>query len=214
MQRPKRSSNSRRWQRNTAGSTAVICGAKATPRCRRSRRRCASAAKRIFRLRSSDLKMKSLVAQAMQQGAFGISTALIYPPGHYAKTEEIIELAKVAAQYGGIYGSHMRSEGNTEVQAIQEALRIGREANIPVEIFRSEDEVSGSAGDATRRVRNLHCADLSAWPLCKDRRDHRTREGGSAIRRDLRQSYAERRQHRGAGDPGGAAHRPRSEYSG
>jgi N-acyl-D-amino-acid deacylase len=56
-------------------------------------------------------KMKSLVAQAMQQGAFGISTALIYPPGHYAKTEELIELAKVAARYGGIYASHMRSEG-------------------------------------------------------------------------------------------------------
>src|SRR5229473_7979014 len=54
-------------------------------------------------------KMKALVAQAMEQGALGISTALIYPPGHYAKTEELIELAKVAAQYGGIYASHMRS---------------------------------------------------------------------------------------------------------
>src|SRR3954452_13258516 len=80
-------------------------------------------------------KMKSLVEQAMQQGALGVSTALIYPPGHYAKTEELIELAKVAAEYGGIYGSHMRSEGNAEVEAIQEALRIVREANIPVEIF-------------------------------------------------------------------------------
>src|SRR5215467_8356849 len=54
-------------------------------------------------------KMKSLVAEAMQQGAFGLSTSLIYPPGHYAKTEELIELAKVASQYGGIYASHMRS---------------------------------------------------------------------------------------------------------
>src|SRR5437899_4985314 len=80
-------------------------------------------------------KMKSLVAQAMQQGAFGISTALIYPPGHYAKTEELIELAKVAAQYGGIYASHMRSEGQSERDAIEEALRIGREARLPVEIF-------------------------------------------------------------------------------
>ena len=80
-------------------------------------------------------KMKSLVYQAMRDGAFGISTALIYPPGHYAKTEELIELAKVASQYGGIYGSHMRSEGQSEVAAIDEALRIGREANIPVEIF-------------------------------------------------------------------------------
>jgi N-acyl-D-amino-acid deacylase len=80
-------------------------------------------------------KMKSLVAEAMQQGAFGISTALIYPPGHYAKTEELIELAKVASQYGGIYGTHMRSEGQTEIAAINEALRIGREGHLPVEIF-------------------------------------------------------------------------------
>jgi N-acyl-D-amino-acid deacylase len=80
-------------------------------------------------------KMKTLVAQAMQDGAFGVSTALIYPPGHYAKTEELVELAKVAAQYGGIYATHMRSEGQSEPQAIAEALRIGREANLPVEIF-------------------------------------------------------------------------------
>lgn len=80
-------------------------------------------------------KMKALVAQAMQQGAFGISTALIYPPGHYAKTEELIELAKVAAQYGGIYGTHMRSEGQSEPEAIIETLRIGREAHLPIEIF-------------------------------------------------------------------------------
>lgn len=80
-------------------------------------------------------KMKSLVAEAMRQGAFGISTALIYPPGHYAKTEELIELAKVASQYGGLYASHMRSEGQSEMEAIDEAIRIGREANLPVEIF-------------------------------------------------------------------------------
>ncbi len=80
-------------------------------------------------------KMKALVEQAMQQGAMGVSTALIYPPGHYAKTEELIELAKVAARYGGIYASHMRSEGRNEGEAIEEALRIGREARIPVEIF-------------------------------------------------------------------------------
>jgi len=80
-------------------------------------------------------KMKSLVAEAMQQGAFGVSTALIYPPGHYAKTEELIELAKVAGQYGGIYASHMRSEGQSETAALEEALRIGREGQLPVEIF-------------------------------------------------------------------------------
>src|SRR5215471_17734089 len=80
-------------------------------------------------------QMKSLVAQAMQDGAFGISTALIYPPGHYAKTEELVELAKVVSAYGGLYASHMRSEGQTEEAAIGEALRIGREAHVPVEVF-------------------------------------------------------------------------------
>jgi N-acyl-D-amino-acid deacylase len=80
-------------------------------------------------------KMKSLVDQAMKDGAFGISTALIYPPGHYATTEELIELAKVAARYGGLYASHMRSEGASEMAAIDEAIRIGREAGLPVEIF-------------------------------------------------------------------------------
>jgi N-acyl-D-amino-acid deacylase len=80
-------------------------------------------------------KMKGLVAEAMQRGALGVSTALIYPPGHYAKTDELIELAKVVSQYGGIYASHMRSEGQSETIAIDEALRIGREAHVPVEIF-------------------------------------------------------------------------------
>jgi N-acyl-D-amino-acid deacylase len=103
-------------------------------------------------------KMKALVAQAMQDGAFGISTALIYPPGHYAKTDELIELAKVASQYGGIYGTHMRSEGQTETLAIDEALRIGREARLPVEIFHLK--VSGKTrwGNMTKVVAQIQAA--------------------------------------------------------
>lgn len=80
-------------------------------------------------------QMKALVEQAMKDGALGLSSALIYPPGHYAKTEELIELAKVAARYGGIYATHMRSEGKSETAALDEAIRIGREAGLPVEIF-------------------------------------------------------------------------------
>jgi dihydroorotase/N-acyl-D-amino-acid deacylase len=80
-------------------------------------------------------QMKALVADAMRDGALGISTALIYPPGHYAKTEELIELAKVASRYGGLYATHMRSEGAAEMAALDEAIRIGREALLPVEIF-------------------------------------------------------------------------------
>lgn len=103
-------------------------------------------------------QMKALVAQGMKDGAFGVSTALIYPPGHYAKTEELIELSKVAAQYGGIYGSHMRSEGQSEPAAIEEALRIGREAKLPVEIFHLK--VSGKTrwGNMTKIVAQIQAA--------------------------------------------------------
>ncbi len=84
---------------------------------------------------SSELEeMKELVAKAMEDGAVGLSTGLIYTPGCYAKTEEIIELAKVAAEYNGIYASHIRGEGDTLLEAVKEAIRIGREASIPVEI--------------------------------------------------------------------------------
>ena len=100
-------------------------------------------------------KMKALVAQAMQQGALGISTALIYPPGHYAKTEELIELAKVAAHYGGIYATHMRSEGLNEVAAIREALRIGQEAQLPVEIFHLKVSGKSRAGKMIEIVRMI-----------------------------------------------------------
>ncbi len=80
-------------------------------------------------------KMKDIVAKAMQDGSVGLSTALIYPPGTYAKTEEIIELAKVASQYGGVYFSHMRNESGQLLDAIQETIRIGEEARIPVHIY-------------------------------------------------------------------------------
>ncbi len=80
-------------------------------------------------------EMEIMVDDAMSDGAMGISTALIYSPGSYAKTDELIALAKVAARKGGIYASHIRNEGDAEMDALNEAFRIGREANIPVEIF-------------------------------------------------------------------------------
>ncbi len=80
-------------------------------------------------------RMEELVHQAMLDGAVGLSTALQYAPAPYAKTEELIGLAREAARYGGIYATHMRSEGNAEPAAIDEAIRIGREAHIPVEIW-------------------------------------------------------------------------------
>ncbi|MGH9731139.1 MAG: N-acyl-D-amino-acid deacylase family protein, partial [Candidatus Acidiferrales bacterium] len=80
-------------------------------------------------------KMKQLVAEAMREGAMGLSSALEYPPAPYASTEELIALASVSAQYGGIYATHMRNEGDGEMDALQETARIAREAHVPVEIF-------------------------------------------------------------------------------
>jgi dihydroorotase/N-acyl-D-amino-acid deacylase len=113
-------------------------------------------------------KMKALVAQAMQQGALGISTALIYPPGHFARTEELIELAKVAAQYGGIYATHMRSEGLNEVAAVREALRIGQEAHIPVEIFHLKVSGKNRAGSMIQIVRMIQEARDSGQDVTAD----------------------------------------------
>ena len=79
-------------------------------------------------------KMSIIVEKAMRDGAVGLSTGLIYIPGTYTKTPEIVTLAKIAAKYNGVYASHMRDEGDSVTQAIEEALTIGREAKIPVEI--------------------------------------------------------------------------------
>jgi len=79
-------------------------------------------------------KMEAIVAQAMKDGAVGFSTGLIYIPGTYSKTEEVVRLAKVAAQYNGVYASHIRDEGDSVTQAIEEALHIGRVAKLPVEV--------------------------------------------------------------------------------
>jgi len=80
-------------------------------------------------------QMRTLVRDAMKDGAVGLSTALQYAPAPYAKTEELIALASEASKYGGIYATHMRSEGDGVLESIDEATRIGREAHIPVEIW-------------------------------------------------------------------------------
>ncbi|MDQ6624242.1 MAG: D-aminoacylase [Verrucomicrobiota bacterium] len=80
-------------------------------------------------------EMRALVRQEMEAGALGIGTSLIYPPAFYAKTDELIELCKVAAKYQGKYISHMRSEGNQLLEAVDELIRIAREAKIPAEIY-------------------------------------------------------------------------------
>lgn len=80
-------------------------------------------------------RMRELVREGMQAGAIGVSTALIYPPAVYARTEEIASLCEVAGEYGGRYYTHMRNEGDRLIEAIDEALDIGRSGNTPVHIF-------------------------------------------------------------------------------
>jgi len=85
-------------------------------------------------------EMKKRLAQAMEEGAFGMSTGLIYPPGCYAETDELIELSGVVASYGGIYTSHIRDEGDKMLESVKEAIGIGGEAGIPVEISHHKAE--------------------------------------------------------------------------
>jgi N-acyl-D-amino-acid deacylase len=80
-------------------------------------------------------KMKALVKEAMEEGAMGMGSALIYAPGFYAKTDELVELCKVASSYGGSYITHMRSEGNRLTQAVDEVLSIAKQSNIHCEIY-------------------------------------------------------------------------------
>jgi N-acyl-D-amino-acid deacylase len=80
-------------------------------------------------------KMKAILETAMQNGAMGMTTALIYPPSSYATTPELIEMAKVAAKYGGIYASHMRGEGKELVQSVDELIEIAEKGGLPGEVF-------------------------------------------------------------------------------
>jgi N-acyl-D-amino-acid deacylase len=80
-------------------------------------------------------RMKALARSAMEEGALGVGASLIYAPANYAKTDELIELCKVASEYGGMYITHMRSEGNSIYGAVDETIRIAREAHIPAEIY-------------------------------------------------------------------------------
>src|SRR5205085_9125561 len=88
-------------------------------------------------------QMRALVRRAMEDGALGVGSSLIYAPAFYAKTDELIELCKVASTYNGMYISHMRSEGNRLLEAVDELITISREANLPAEIYHMK-----SAGEA------------------------------------------------------------------
>ena len=103
-------------------------------------------------------QMKSLVAAAMKDGAIGLSTALQYAPAPYATTEELVALATVASPYGGVYASHIRDEGNAIIPALDEAIRIGREARIPVEIWHLKAAGKGNWGRMPEIVAHIENA--------------------------------------------------------
>jgi N-acyl-D-amino-acid deacylase len=103
-------------------------------------------------------QMQSLVHDAMLDGAVGLSTALEYPPAPYAKTPELIALASAAAQFGGIYATHMRNEGSAVLPAIDEALQIGRQAHIPVEIWHLKVAGKDNWGEMPKVVAKIDAA--------------------------------------------------------
>ncbi len=106
-------------------------------------------------------QMQALVRDAMRDGAVGLSTALQYAPAPYAKADELIALASAASAYGGIYATHMRSEGDTVLESIDEAARIGREAHIPVEIWHLKAAGKANWGKMPQIVAHIDAARAS-----------------------------------------------------
>jgi N-acyl-D-amino-acid deacylase len=113
-------------------------------------------------------KMKGLVREAMEAGAVGLSTALIYPPAVYAPTEEIVELARVAGEYGGAYYTHMRNEGDRLLEAIEEALAIGRAARTPVHIFHLKAAGRENWAKMEQAIARIKAARASGLPVGAD----------------------------------------------
>ena len=113
-------------------------------------------------------QMRELVRQEMEAGALGIGTSLIYPPAFYAKTEELIELCKVAAKYKGKYISHMRSEGNQLLEAIDELLRISKEAGIPAEIYHLKAAGQPNWGKADAMLAKIEDAQKAGLKITAD----------------------------------------------
>jgi dihydroorotase/N-acyl-D-amino-acid deacylase len=113
-------------------------------------------------------QMREIVDDAMSDGALGVSTSLIYAPAFYAKTDELIELAKVASAKGGMYATHMRNESDHENAAIDEALRIGKEANIPVEIFHLKVAGKQNWGKMKEIVAKIEAARASGIDVTAD----------------------------------------------
>jgi dihydroorotase/N-acyl-D-amino-acid deacylase len=113
-------------------------------------------------------QMKALVRDAMKDGAVGVSTALEYAPAPYARTEELIALATEAGKFGGIYSTHMRNESDSVLEAIDEALRIGREAHVPVEIWHLKVAGKNNWGRMPQVVAKINAARAAGADVTAD----------------------------------------------
>jgi len=112
--------------------------------------------------------MRAITRRAMEDGAFGVGSALIYPPGAYASTEELIEIARAMAPYGGLYITHMRSEGDRLIEGIAEAMRIGREGGVPVEIYHLKAAGQRNWSKAVRMVAMIDSARRAGQDVSAD----------------------------------------------
>ncbi|HEY0548558.1 MAG TPA: D-aminoacylase [Verrucomicrobiae bacterium] len=113
-------------------------------------------------------RMKQLVRQAMEEGALGVASSLIYAPGFYAKTDELIALCQVASAHGGIYISHLRSEGNQFIQALEELITISREAKIPAEIYHLKAAGQANWSKLDAAIQKIEAARASGLRITAD----------------------------------------------
>ncbi len=112
--------------------------------------------------------MKDLLADSLEQGAWGLSTGLIYPPGSFAKTEELVDLAKTVARYGALYASHIRGEGTTLMEALDEAIRIGKNSGVRVEVSHLKAMGKDNWGRAKEVLLKLEKARQSGLDIAAD----------------------------------------------
>jgi N-acyl-D-aspartate/D-glutamate deacylase len=126
-------------------------------------------------------RMKQMVAEAMQAGAIGLSTGLRYVPGIYSKTEEVVALARVAAEHGGIYASHIRDEGEGVVDAVAEVIRIAREARIPAQV--SHHKIMGQPqwGQSVRTLALVDSARAAGLDVTIDQYAYTATSTGTAV---------------------------------
>jgi len=103
-------------------------------------------------------QMRTLVRNAMLDGAFGLATALVYPPGNFATTDELVAMAQEMAPYGGLYITHLRSEADTFLEALEEAIRIGAEGNVPVEVYHLKAAGRRNWDKAARAIARIDAA--------------------------------------------------------